>query len=95
MYCCFQDNRLDLICCMHASSKIKPENTDGVLYSLFKSAYVPTLMKTKTRAVVIIFFFAWLCFSISVIPHIEIGLDQELSMAEDSFVLKYFQVCFF
>ena len=28
----------------------------------------------------------------SVIPKIEIGLDQELSMPEDSFMLKYFDV---
>lgn len=88
----FQDNRLDLFCCVHASSKIKPENVDGLLYTLFKSSYVPALMRDKTRALVIIFFFGWLCLSISVIPCIEIGLDQELSMAEDSFVLKYFQV---
>ncbi|XP_075217206.1 Niemann-Pick type C-1a isoform X2 [Lycorma delicatula] len=85
------DNRLDLLCCMHASSKIKPENTDGVLYNLFKFVYVPTLMKSTSRAVVIVFFFGWLCLSIAVLPKIEIGLDQELSMAEDSFVLKYFQ----
>lgn len=36
-------------------------------------------------------FFGWLCSSIAVAPHIEIGLDQELSMPEDSFVLKYFK----
>lgn len=40
-----------------------------------------------------IVFFGWLCSSIAVVPHIEIGLDQELSMPEDSYVLKYFQVC--
>lgn len=38
-----------------------------------------------------IVFFGWLCSSIAVVPHIEIGLDQELSMPEDSFVLKYFK----
>lgn len=37
-------------------------------------------------------FFGWICSSIAVVPHIEIGLDQELSMPEDSFVLKYFKV---
>lgn len=39
-----------------------------------------------------IIFFGWICSSIAVVPHIEIGLDQELSMPEDSFVLKYFKV---
>lgn len=47
-------------------------------------------MQRKVRIAVMIFFFGWLCASISVAPHIEVGLDQELSMPEDSFVLKYF-----
>lgn len=37
-----------------------------------------------------IIFFGWLCSSVAVLPHVEIGLDQELSMPEDSFVYKYF-----
>jgi Niemann-Pick C1 protein len=67
------------------------EVVDGILYKIFKVAYVPLLMRKWVRAGVIIIFFGWLCTSISVVPHIEIGLDQELSMPEDSFVLKYFQ----
>lgn len=47
-------------------------------------------MKRKVRIGVMIVFFGWLCASISVAPHIDVGLNQELSMPEDSFVLKYF-----
>lgn len=54
--------------------------------------YVPLLLKKWVRAFVMIVFFGWICSSIAVVPHIEIGLDQELSMPEDSFVLKYFKV---
>jgi hypothetical protein len=54
--------------------------------------YVPFLMKKKVRAGVFVIFYAWLCTSLAVLPHIEVGLDQELSMPEDSYVLKYFQV---
>jgi hypothetical protein len=49
-------------------------------------------MKKKVRAGVFVIFYAWLCTSLAVLPHIEVGLDQELSMPEDSYVLKYFQV---
>lgn len=35
-------------------------------------------------------FSAWLCSSLVVIPRLEIGLDAELSMPDDSHVLKYF-----
>ena len=48
-------------------------------------------MKKWVRASVMIVFFGWLCSSLAVVPHIEVGLDQELAMPEDSFVLKYFK----
>ena len=37
-----------------------------------------------------ILFFGAACSSLAVVPKIGIGLDQELSMPEDSFVLKFF-----
>ena len=42
------------------------------------------------RPTVIIAFFAWLCFSLSIVNKIEVGLDQEVSMPDDSYMLKYF-----
>lgn len=81
------------MCCFIRSKRDDGEEVvDGMLYKIFKVAYVPLLLQKWVRAVVMIVFFGWLCSSIAVIPHIEIGLDQELSMPEDSFVLKYFKV---
>lgn len=37
-----------------------------------------------------IVFAAWACSSIAVVDKVEIGLDQELAMPEDSFVVDYF-----
>lgn len=88
-------NRLDICCFIQGSKKNEPDpNADrqeGMLYTFFKSIYVPILMNKLVRCIVMIVFFGWLCSSIAVVPHIEIGLDQELSMPEDSFVLKYFK----
>lgn len=36
-------------------------------------------------------FLGWLCSSLAVIPYIDVGLDQELSMPEDSYVTTYFK----
>ena len=57
---------------------------------MFKYFYAPFLMKKWVRASVVIVFYGWLCSSLAVVPKIEIGLDQEISMPDDSFVLKYF-----
>ncbi|XP_043485324.1 NPC intracellular cholesterol transporter 1 isoform X2 [Leptopilina heterotoma] len=86
------NNRLDVCCFIRGSKKDSGEEVvDGLLYKIFKVAYVPLLMKKWVRASVMIVFFGWLCTSVAMVPHIEIGLDQELSMPEDSFVLKYFK----
>ncbi|XP_047992313.1 NPC intracellular cholesterol transporter 1 isoform X1 [Leguminivora glycinivorella] len=84
-------NRFDVFCCVQGSKVDMPDAYDGLLYNLFKHVYVPFLMKREVRASVMIIFFAWLCSSVAVAPHIEIGLDQELSMPHDSFQTKYFQ----
>lgn len=85
-------NRLDVCCFIQGSKKDNGEEVvEGLLYRIFKVVYAPFLMKNIVRAAVMIIFFGWLCSSVAVLPHIEIGLNQELSMPEDSFVLKYFK----
>lgn len=49
-------------------------------------------MNNFVRPFVVLIFTAWLCSSILVIPKVEVGLDVELTMTDDSYVLKYFKV---
>jgi len=49
-------------------------------------------MNKFIRPLVVLIFTAWLCTSVVVIPKIDIGLDVELTMTDDSYVLKYFKV---
>ncbi|KAL3273722.1 hypothetical protein HHI36_015151 [Cryptolaemus montrouzieri] len=86
------ENRFDI--CFFIKGSKKDDGVpaqDGLLYTFFKSVYTPFLMKKYVKVTVVIIFLGWVCSSLAVIPDIEIGLDQELSMPEDSFVLKYFQ----
>lgn len=59
---------------------------------MFQQFYVPTLMNKYIRPLVVLIFTAWLCISIVVIPKIDVGLDLELTMTDDSYVHKYFKV---
>ncbi|XP_074041055.1 NPC intracellular cholesterol transporter 1 isoform X3 [Leptinotarsa decemlineata] len=88
-----QGNRYDVCCFIQGTKKSEPipAGQEGGLYTFFKSVYVPFLMKKKVRCVVVVIFFGWLCSSFAVVPHVEVGLDKELSVPLDSFVLKYFQ----
>jgi Niemann-Pick C1 protein len=86
------ENRWDVLCFLRGSKKETNKiMKEGVLYKFFKVIYVPFLLKKTVRTFVMVVFFGWLCASIAVAPHIEVGFDQELSMPEDSHVLKYFR----
>ena len=73
------------------ASKKSTEHKDGFLYKMFKQVYGPFLMSNWVRPLTMISFFAWFCFSVACLPKIEVGLNQEISMPDDSFVLKYFE----
>lgn len=85
------ENRFDVLCFIRGKREEMLPVMEGSLYRCFKENYVPFLMQKNVRAIVMVAFFGWFCSSVAIAPHIEVGLDQELSMPEDSFVLKYFR----
>ncbi|XP_077518106.1 NPC intracellular cholesterol transporter 1-like isoform X3 [Amblyomma americanum] len=85
-----ESNRLDLCFCIKASKKNKPGENTSLLYKFFKTVYAPFLLNDSVRVVVMVAFIGWLCSSIAVIGKIEIGLDQELAMPQDSYLQQYF-----
>lgn len=85
-----EDNRFDVCCCIRRS-KVEKDSDTRFLHKVFETTYAPFLMRPWVRAVVIVVFMFWLCASVAMVPHIEIGLEEELSMPDDSYVLKYFE----
>ncbi|KAG7199591.1 hypothetical protein KM043_014196 [Ampulex compressa] len=86
-----EDNRLDVFCCIaseRAGAIVK--QTPGLVYTIFKKFYTPFLMLKPVRIAVLLIFLVALITHLLVLTNIDIGLDQKLSMPEDSYVLKYF-----
>ncbi|CAG0917213.1 unnamed protein product [Notodromas monacha] len=85
-------NRIDFLCCTKNCNKLSKEkkNTKGLLYQLFKTAYAPFLMMFPIRAVVLVLFSTWFTISLALAPNVKAGLDEKLSMPEDSYVIDYF-----
>ena len=86
------DNRLDILWCVKAkkSEKHPAIGKEGLLFTFFRDIYSPFLMKDNVRILVLLGFGAWLCSSIAVLDKLHIGLEQELSMPEDSYMINYF-----
>ncbi|XP_077471971.1 NPC intracellular cholesterol transporter 1 [Stigmatopora argus] len=85
-----QANRLDIACCAKLPEG-QEAKTDSFLFRFFKKIYAPFLLKEWVRPIVVAVFVGALSFSIAVINKVEIGLDQQLSMPDDSYVLDYFK----
>ncbi|KAK3087273.1 hypothetical protein FSP39_003937, partial [Pinctada imbricata] len=85
-----KDDRFDMCCCIR-NDHSKPEQVEGILYTLFKDYYSHFLLKDWIRPIVMLVFVFWFCLSGALVHKIEIGLDQKLSMPDDSYVLDYFK----
>lgn len=69
---------------------IFPRSDQDPLYSLFEGFVAPMLMKPIVRFMAMIIFVTWLCVSLGVIHNIDVGLDQTMSVPEDSYMQEYF-----
>ena len=84
-----EDNRVDIFCCIKRRKNEEIKGTRS-LARFFEENYAPFLMRPVVRALVVVVFLFWFCASVAMVPHIDIGLEEELSMPDDSYVLKYF-----
>lgn len=63
-----------------------------MLYTIFKKVWAPLLLSFPVRILVLIVFFAWGCISLALVPRIDVGLDPETVLPEDSHVSQHFKV---
>ncbi|XP_070533114.1 NPC intracellular cholesterol transporter 1-like [Ptychodera flava] len=85
-----ESGRLDVCCCVPTAKKEPVPKEDGILYSFMTKYYAPFLMKNWLRPIVTIIFVFMFCGSAVLMTKVEVGLDQKLSMPEDSYMIDYF-----
>lgn len=68
-----------------------PSSHRDPLHCLFENYIAPFLMRKEVRFISMFIFLAWLCVSAFVIPKIDVGLDQTMSVPEDSYMQNYFE----
>ena len=87
----FQAGRFDALYCVQVESAVEYSNVSynsekkapgskSVVYTLMKEFYAPVLMNDFVRPLVVVFFVGWWALCGCLVPRIEIGLDQEVSM---------------
>ncbi|XP_008158848.2 NPC1-like intracellular cholesterol transporter 1 [Eptesicus fuscus] len=83
-------SRLDVCCCLRAQELPPPGQREGPLLRFFRKVYAPFLLHRVTRVVVVLLFLALFGLGLYFMGHISVGLDQELALPKDSYLLDYF-----
>ncbi|XP_036382087.1 NPC1-like intracellular cholesterol transporter 1 [Megalops cyprinoides] len=84
-------NRCELACCVTVSTPPPSKPNQGFLLPAMKHYYAPTLLHPVTRIVVMFVFLFMFCASVFLMFHVTVGLDQELALPKDSYMLQYFK----
>nr|XP_033806203.1 NPC1-like intracellular cholesterol transporter 1 isoform X2 [Geotrypetes seraphini] len=86
-----EDSRLDICCCVQLKKKKVKKASQGLLLPFMEKFYAPLLLNSYMRVSVMLVFIFMFCAGIFLTLHIRVGLDQELAMPEDSYMLNYFK----
>uniref|UniRef100_A0A8C2XCL0 Niemann-Pick disease, type C1 n=1 Tax=Cyclopterus lumpus TaxID=8103 RepID=A0A8C2XCL0_CYCLU len=93
-----EGNRLDIFCCAKLPDG-QEEKKDSFLFQFFRKIFAPFLLKEWVRPIIVSILDCYLSrighlfiyIYIYIYFVLEIGLDQKLSMPDDSYVLEYFK----
>ncbi|KAK3540401.1 hypothetical protein QTP70_030416 [Hemibagrus guttatus] len=83
-------NRCEIACCVTVKKPRSSKPNEGFLLPIMRKYYAPALLHPVSRIVVIVLFLSMFCASIYLMFNVKVGLDQELAMPTDSYMLTYF-----
>ncbi|XP_039558596.1 LOW QUALITY PROTEIN: NPC1-like intracellular cholesterol transporter 1 [Passer montanus] len=82
--------RFDLCCCCGDGKGGTAGGGRGLLRPLLERFYTPVLLHPLVRPAVVLLFLFLACAGLFLLFHVSVGLDQELALPEDSYLLPYF-----
>ncbi|KAG8441015.1 hypothetical protein GDO86_006668 [Hymenochirus boettgeri] len=85
-----EGSRYDICCCIKTKAEKPKKKSKGILVPFMKKVYCPILLNPVSRVLVMVVFIFMFCAGIYFTMHCRVGLNQELSVPRDSYVLDYF-----
>ncbi|XP_062452632.1 NPC1-like intracellular cholesterol transporter 1 [Rhea pennata] len=82
--------RFDICCCWELEKGAPGGPGTGVLRPLMHRYYVPLLLHRITRPLMVLLFLFLACAGLYLTLQVSVGLDQELALPKDSYMLEYF-----
>ncbi|XP_061449335.1 NPC1-like intracellular cholesterol transporter 1 [Rhineura floridana] len=84
-------SRFDLCCCLRLEKRTPVKRHEGLLCTFVQRFYAPVLLNSIVRIVVMLLFTLMFCAGIFLTCNVQVGLEQELSVPQDSYMRQYFQ----
>ncbi|NXV55797.1 NPCL1 protein, partial [Molothrus ater] len=82
--------RFDLCCCCGTGKEGTAGGGRGLLRPFLERCYTPVLLHPLVRPAVGLLFLFVACAGLFLLFHVSVGLDQELALPEDSYLLQYY-----
>ncbi|XP_058676065.1 NPC1-like intracellular cholesterol transporter 1 [Ammospiza caudacuta] len=82
--------RFDLCCCCGTGKGGTAGAGRGLLRPFLERCYTPVLLHPLVRPAVVLLFLFLACAGLFLLFHVSVGLDQELALPEDSYLLEYY-----
>ncbi|EDM00336.1 NPC1 (Niemann-Pick disease, type C1, gene)-like 1 [Rattus norvegicus] len=83
-------SRPDVLCCFSTRKLPPPKEKEGLLLRFFRKIYAPFLLHRFIRPVVMLLFLTLFGANLYLMCNINVGLDQELALPKDSYLIDYF-----
>ncbi|XP_028634107.1 NPC1-like intracellular cholesterol transporter 1 [Grammomys surdaster] len=83
-------SRPDILCCFSNRKLPPPKQNEGLLLRFFRKIYAPFLLHRFIRPVVLLLFLVLFGANLYLMCNISVGLDQELALPKDSYLIDYF-----
>uniref|UniRef100_A0A8C6RZ73 NPC1 like intracellular cholesterol transporter 1 n=1 Tax=Nannospalax galili TaxID=1026970 RepID=A0A8C6RZ73_NANGA len=83
-------SRPDILCCLTSGKQPPFDQKEGLLLRFFRKIYAPFLLHRWIRPVVLLLFVALFGANLYFMCNISVGLDQELALPKDSYLINYF-----
>lgn len=83
-------SRPDVLCCFSTRKLPPPKQKEGLLLRFFRKIYTPFLLHRFIRPAVLLLFLTLFGANLYLMCNISVGLDQELALPKDSYLIDYF-----
>uniref|UniRef100_A0A8C5MCV0 NPC1 like intracellular cholesterol transporter 1 n=1 Tax=Leptobrachium leishanense TaxID=445787 RepID=A0A8C5MCV0_9ANUR len=84
-----EESRFDICCCCKSKTEKRKKKSKGLLITVMKKFYCPFLLNPYSRVIVMVLFMGMFCCGLYFLLHCPVGLNQELAVPLDSYVLSY------